>query len=251
MLQKIKKITSLLFGIKGSRFIGKIYKRIFPLKQDLSEIAYIKLVLENVNEGDFVIDIGANVGLWSISLQKKVTTTGTVCAFEPVPSTFLELQKATKNISNIVIKNIGISDRKGTEVILCDPIAIAPPGASLSRTVKHIKNIDQLEPVNVKLDTLDNIFYAKNESIKFIKIDVEGHEFNVIKGGVKTIAKYKPILFIEILREYWIDNKPNNLEVAQLLLEMGYKMSQVHQDKIVNDPMTFDINHENFLFFSE
>lgn len=248
LISTTKKLTQKLFGNKLTRFLSSMYKNLIPSSVSDLELLYIETMLKYIEQGDTVIDIGANEGLWTNALAKKVKENGCVWAFEPVESTFKLLKKNTRKYSNINLLKLGVSDKTGSETIVYDPVATAPPGASIVTTAKHISNTQNLIKSKIQLDTLDNVLLNKIEKVKFIKVDVEGHELNVIKGGIKTISKHKPILFMEILRENWINNAPDQSEVAKLLNSIGYKISQMQGDSVVDDSSQFDLRHENFLF---
>ena len=78
--------------------------------------------------------------------------------------------------------------------------------------------------------TLDSL---KLEKVNFIKIDVEGQELNVIKGGVKTITKNKPIIFFEcwdINSHHW-NNIPNtHNELMEYIKSLGYTINKINID---------------------
>lgn len=247
-IKQIKQLLKTILGERGARLVNIVYKSLVTTKQAQSELGYINQVLQYIIKGDVVLDIGANVGLWAIQLSKKVTNTGRVYAFEPMKSTFRELEKRTSKFPNIILQNLGVSDRIGAEIILFDPVAITPLGATIARTANHLNKSERFKEATIQIDTLDNMFSDFTENIKFIKVDVEGHELQVVQGAFNFISKHKPIFFIEILREYWIDGMPVKSKVANLLCSMGYKMSQVHEEMIVDDQNRFDTMHENFLF---
>ena len=95
---------------------------------------------------------------------------------------------------------------------------------------------NDIHPVEVEIDTLDNIFYNNDIKVDFIKIDTEGYEYNILKGGEKTIKKYKPIIQLE----YNVTNmKQCNINPEQLLNyinELGYKQHNLIDEELIIVP---------------
>jgi hypothetical protein len=60
-----------------------------------------------------------------------------------------------------------------------------------------IKRFNDIQAISVPTDTLDNLFNAKNVPVHFIKIDTEGWEYNILRGGEQTLRAYKPVLQLE------------------------------------------------------
>lgn len=83
------------------------------------------------------------------------------------------------------------------------------------------ENRDNLPPTIVKQKTLDSFNF---EDVDFIKVDVEGHEFKVLKGGVETIKKYKPTIIIEENTSPEFYNKGKMFDATKFLQNLGYKV---------------------------
>jgi len=144
-----------------------------------------------LNRGDCFIDIGANIGLMSIFASQCVGNSGKILAFEAHPETHELLQKNIQlnHIENIDTFNFALGNEPGKATIY-DNWNVNRGGASL---VIHSENSTGFE-VDVK--TLDEVIQNDFQP-KMIKIDVEGFEFQVLKGAAKTIENAKPILIIE------------------------------------------------------
>jgi FkbM family methyltransferase len=140
------------------------------------------LMLRNVNKDSVVVDVGANIGYYTLLLAKVCKK---VYAFEPDKICFEILLKNIKEnkLTNVVAKNLAVSDQIGKVKFIVDK-----DNFGNSRLGDGDKTI--------LCDSLDNIL--KNEKqIDLIKIDVQGHEPQVIAGAEKIIIKYSPILFLE------------------------------------------------------
>ena len=114
-----------------------------------------------------------------------------------------------------------------------------------SQIAKQDNIIDERE---VELITLDRYLKNNMKIVKNIKIDVEGHEYSVIKGAYNTIQEYKPTLLIEIL-----DEKGNRNLICDFLNNLGYSIYEITSNrsdrflnKIINN--NFSNNCTNYLF---
>jgi len=137
-------------------------------------------------------DIGANIGYYGLLVAKIYDAK--VELFEPLIeySNCIKKSSEINNVSqNIRIHSLALSDKKGM-------VNFTKSGSGSSIEGDFIDNKD-LEKINIPTDTLDNIYEEKN-FIKpdFIKIDVEGHELSVLKGGEKTIFESKPVILIKL-----------------------------------------------------
>lgn len=127
---------------------------------------------------DVIIDIGANIGMFSI-LFAKLHPYIKVYAFEPVAETYLKMCKNIKlnNITNITPVNTAVSGGKRIEHIIYHPQGLG--GAS--SYVKTVKEEDGVISTNVGCITLDEILLEFNiEKCKLMKIDCEGAEYDII-----------------------------------------------------------------------
>jgi len=135
-----------------------------------------------------VLDVGANRGIYSYYLSKKVGQTGRVISFEPIPKIAQYLMEVTEafQLTNVTVVDQGLSTSCGTARV--GPGGDILDGAAASNP----------QAVDAKLTTLDDYLEgAQRPPIKFIKCDVEGYEYQVFKGGEKTLLRDKPILLFE------------------------------------------------------
>ena len=146
---------------------------------------------------DFVVfDIGANIGVFTCfaaNVVKKVK----FFAFEPVSMVFDILKKNTESYRNIEIFQLSLGSREETKEIL---IRTWNPGYSTIKdsAVQRPKESFDIKE-NIKISKLDNIVNKLNlEKINFIKIDVEGYEVEVLRGGIETIKKFRPTIGVSL-----------------------------------------------------
>ncbi len=175
--------------------------------------------------GDTCLDIGANVGAITVAMADAVGPSGKVYAFEPGPGIFDRLRRnigLNPGLEKIVdMVNLGVSDRSG--ILYWNESVVWPGNASL------------LSPdgIEVNVVTIDEYFAAVDMSgLKFVKIDVEGMEYEVLKGGAETWGKYAPVIYFECLphtnrdRGYDIMRK-----IGDLLAGLGYSLHKIDKNR--------------------
>ena len=195
------------------------------------------------------LDIGVYRGVYSLKLSQNFKQ---IHAFEPNPLLFPYLNNnLTKIIKNINLYNLALSDKSGitdlklptrSESIFKDNIEEL---YQLGAASIHPKNeFKDFKSVQVKMEKLDNISF-KN-TIGFIKIDVEGHELEVINGGRETITKNKPILLIEIEKRH---SKRSVDETIKHINNFGYNCFFAKNDKLIPVENLSNKSDENNYFF--
>lgn len=143
-----------------------------------------------LNNGDYVIDAGANVGLFSIFAGKKIGAEGKVFSFEPIFQTkkILDENIVLNDIQNIETFELALGGEKGFKKFSFDIRKLG--GASGFFTKGKVKE-------KVRTITLGKFMKEKKvPKIDFIKADIEGMERNFLKGAERTIKKFKPKISI-------------------------------------------------------
>lgn len=169
------------------------------------------------------MDIGANVGLFSLMAFDKIKDSGEIFSFEPINKTFKVLEENIKinNIKNIKSFNIGLNLVKGYQYFSDEDVS-----AHISEKIKTDNKIF--------CDTLDNLIYKKNK-FHIAKIDTEGAELNILKGGINSIQNDQlPILILEVNKSkesFGISNE----DIEHFLLSNGYIFGEyTHFNKTLN-----------------
>ena len=187
-------------------------------KLDRTEIRYI---LDKGKDGEVAVDIGAHKGAYLFWLQKKVGTKGWVFAFEPQPklSKYLTMMCQKNKYKNVFIENQGLSSKRGSFELYIPSGKSSSPGASLE---KHGIEPNGYQSVEIQTTTLDD-YFLKERNLKphFLKIDVEGHELSVFKGGEELLREAKPNILVECEQRHLGDTKIE--EVFAFLVDLGYK----------------------------
>lgn len=154
----------------------------------------IQLIKQYVNKKDsIVLDIGANIGSFTIFLASIAAE---VHAFEPSPYNFKELQENTKHLDNISLYEMALSNELGYNTL-----HICPTDNGMNRLYnsKWCKGGEKIEGIiTITLDYLHQKSNGlDNNKVGFIKIDVEGYEYHVIRGAINTIKRDHPVIMME------------------------------------------------------
>lgn len=166
-----------------------------------------KYLLPLINEGDVVVDAGANIGSHTIPYAQKVSIVGKVYAFEVNPSAITCLSHNANAYSWIKIIPMGLSDRF-ERPMLC---ASENVGASFLKPGIFAEEVECVPLDSIELDRLN-----------FFKIDCEGYELYVLRGAWRTIQRCKPIMFIEINVGALDRNKVKSDDIINFLELLGY-----------------------------
>jgi FkbM family methyltransferase len=176
----------------------------------------------NTNNNIFnglMYDIGANIGNHSLYFSDYFKV---VHSFEPHPLIYKLLEINTSLVKNIKINNYGISDENEKLNMTFNKI-------NMGGTKVTNEKINIIEANFRKLDELEK---ENSEIIKLIKIDVEGHEMEVLKGARNIIKKNNPIIIFE---QQKTDFSNNTSKVIELIKDYGYtKFAIISKNKKTN-----------------
>lgn len=145
-----------------------------------------------VSAGDWVIDVGANVGHYTKRFSELVGPTGRVIAFEPVPETFAllaaNLQVHPK--ANVTLVNAAVSDKTSIA-------GMSIPAFDTGLRNFYQAHLSESFDSSLRVLTLSVNSLGITHRIKLIKVDVEGHEAGVLKGMDEILRRDKPTLIVE------------------------------------------------------
>lgn len=203
-----------------------------------------EVLLSCARPGGVAIDVGANIGYYALSLAKRMPG-GVVHAFEPVPAVFADLERNVRlnAVDNVRTWRMGLGDAAGDLVFQVDP-------DYCTRTSMGGLGDPSLPTITCPVVRLDD--FVQNAGIArvdLIKADVEGAELLVIRGGIETIRRDKPAIFLEMLRKWSarFDYHPN--DIIALLAGLGYRCQAVTDGGLRPFSLMDDATVEtNFLF---
>ena len=163
-------------------------------------------LISNIIDKEIFIDVGANIGNHRLYFRNSFKK---IYSFEPHPKTYKLLQFNTEDIPNIEVFNFGLSNLKKKLNILFQSVKnVAGQGFQNEHKQGH----------EVFFERFDDLYNFEN-SISFIKIDVEGNELDVLRSMKKNLENNSPIISLE----FDMKNFTNNNEIISFLRELGYK----------------------------
>ncbi|MDA7644890.1 FkbM family methyltransferase [bacterium] len=167
----------------------RLYARIRARRDGRKGEPELRLLPFLVSPGGTAIDGGANRGVYSTCLSPLCQT---VHAFEPNPAMNKYLRSAAP--ANVTVSNQALSDQKGTaefSIPIVSENKLQHTGGSLN----SVDQSDQAVTFSVETTTIDELGFT---NVSLIKLDLEGFEYQALRGGIKTIQRDKPVLIIEI-----------------------------------------------------
>ena len=173
-------------------------------------------LIENLRQGSVCVDVGANLGYFSILMSRLVGEEGQIFAFEPMPDTYEILCKNINlnHICNTKTVRAALSHESGSVRLFTGPSERLSKTASM---VGYRLEGDRRATV-VPSIRLDDYFVGLKRLPDLIKMDVEGAEASVLNGARNTIAQGRPILLVEI--HAW--GSVESQQVLDLFAEFGY-----------------------------
>lgn len=169
----------------------------------------VNVVLKHIKPGDIVIDAGAFIGDYTVSMAKGVGGSGTVLAFEPNLEAYICLAVNCRDCGNVQLHHAALGDT----VTCCALVQEVNAGAT------HIERNNLSGGVRtINLDSLNL------ERCDFIKADLEGYEPYFIRGAMDTIRKFRPKIFIELNDVALARYSFTKADVLRPLQDSGYRL---------------------------
>jgi FkbM family methyltransferase len=223
------------------RYLYRAYR--YRYRVDRAELRFVR---ESLKPGQVAVDVGCHKGAYTYWMRRQVGLIGTVFAFEPQPRQVAYLQKvfASLPFDNVVLVPKALSDKCGQASLHIPNGAGKTHAASLELRAESRErranssgepspggtNSDSLLPagyplggstLSVEVTTLDAFFVEQPRGPDFLKIDVEGHELAVLRGGLNILEMHRPTLLIECENRHRPDGDVG--PVFNFLQSLGYE----------------------------
>jgi FkbM family methyltransferase len=154
------------------------------------EVARVRAFVDALKPGDVVYDVGAHVGIYTLCASFGVGASGWVYTFEPLARNLRYLRRNVmlNHLQNCTILESAVCNQEGTLAFLAD------------RCESSMARLSLDGEISVPSTTLDLCVYGEKQlkPPNIIKIDVEGAEFEVLKGATRAITMFHPKIFLEI-----------------------------------------------------
>lgn len=190
-----------------------------------------KLLVNELKNARVVMDLGANIGYYTLIEASILGKRGIIYAIEPDPKNYKLLIKNIKynGYSNIVKPfQIAISDKKGTAKFFIGRFSnVGTLNPIDYRTGKRLSNLSD-KSILVKTDSFDN-FVLDKEPIDLVRMDIEGHEVEVLKGIIRYIKKtnFNLKILFEAHPSKYDDDKHNMKDVLINLFALGFEIKAI------------------------
>jgi FkbM family methyltransferase len=192
------------------------YERQIWLKdEEWDEIAFLQT---QISDGDYFIDVGANIGLWTLTAASCAGQQGHVYSFEPNPETFAKLCGnicRNKMDKSTTLMNKAVSSRQGQLRFKCES----------AHNISHVVEASEPDAILVESADLDSLLQIvpPGKKISGIKMDTEGHEYDVLLGARKLIERDSPWMIIEFNTHVLPSQTLRDWDVFKHLSQLGYK----------------------------
>ena len=202
-------------------------------------------LLKIIKPGDICWDIGANIGFYTCLLASQVEEAGAVVAFEPAIRTcsYLHQNVSLNQFKNVTVVNKGLGDKTEQRHLYYSEASLTEGTASLKYAEGRIAS------ERVTLDTIDNLI-RELPVPNFIKIDVEGYQLEVLRGGEQCLKTYAPLLMAE-LKDVGDTNRDDFNEIEQYIASLGYTLYEIGKYTLKRCACISDSKKRNFFLANE
>ena len=210
-----------LLKVYAKEYDYKYYCRVEEFNPDREE-DIVKLF--RPKEGDIVVDVGAHIGKYTIIASKMVGSKGKVIAIEAHPVNYDILKKniVINRLNNVVALNYAVHSKE-TMVKLYEPGQ--EEGFTIYNTIMSERTSRNQKYIEVKANTLDSLLLLNGiNQVNWIKIDVEGAEYEVLKGSTNILSSSKDISLLIEIHNLGATNKNFNDAIIHLLESKNYKL---------------------------
>jgi FkbM family methyltransferase len=181
--------------------------------------------------GDTVFDVGAHHGLMSVIAGLRVGATGRVIGFEPNPAVrrFIPENLALNGVDNVRIEPIGLG---ATEAELDFYQQTGSRSYNSSFIREFVDPAFEIEPIKVRVTTVDAYVARTGVVPNLIKIDTEGTDMAIIEGSVRTIERHRPVLLTEFNRTSSTRAGASPQAMVNLLQSLGYTLRVLRPSRL-------------------
>jgi len=187
--------------------------------------------------GATVLDVGANIGLYTIEASRAVGASGHVIAIEAAPSHARSVESSIilNGSSNVTVVNVAVGSETG--------LAILSLPSNGNMGMFTLGNVDGNESCTVPVKRIDDIMDELGiASVDFIKMDIEGSELRALNGAASLLKRHHPPILIELNEIALNACGATSGDVKALLFSFGYKGWIVRRDGLT--PLTIEMGHE-------
>lgn len=216
--------------IKQIFIVGKSKWFLYFLRGKIFSFSSFEIVTNlkrTVPNLDYIIDVGANSGQFS-KVASFHFPNAIMHLFEPLPNLYPKIEKLFKGKQNISTYNLALGNESGTIKFNQNEFGHISSVLNISSDNVHYPKGNELNQIDVEIKTLDSLslFDGKNKGTSLLKLDVQGYELEVLKGGEKTLTNLDYILIEANLEQLYV-NQPSFTQVNNYLNSKGFELSDM------------------------
>lgn len=204
-------------------------------------------IIKFISKNDVVIDVGAHFGFFTLLMSELVGSKGQVHSFEPIPSTFKVLRKNSESFENIRLNKKAIWSFND-ELYLND-YGLSASAFNSYREPRGYELLKRKKVNKVKVDAINLDEYVKNKNIypKFIKIDAESTEYEVLLGMDFILEHIKPIICLEI-GDLGVVGSRKSKDLIKYILNYGYEVFEYNSKTFARHKLKEVYDYGNLVF---
>ena len=211
-----------------------------------------RMVLEYLKPGMTFFDIGSHFGYFTLLGSILVGNEGRVYSFEPIPSTFNILKANVSNKDNVFLNNCAVFYEK--KKVLINDYGIKYSALNSIYNARLPQDILlKLKTKEYEVESISIDDYVKHNGVipNFIKIDAERSEYEILLGMEKTIAKFHPMISIEV-GDMGVKDVPTSKDLINFLVNKSYQPYEFKDGKILQHALKKNhYPYDNILFLPE
>lgn len=182
-----------------------------------------ELIKSSLKPGDLFVDIGANIGYFSLLAARTVGDSGQVIAFEPVPAVREALlhNLSLNQVGNVIVRAEALGPTEGEVRFYCGPDG--------DTGLASLRALDQGREIVVNQVAFDQLDRPKRR-VAFVKIDVEGAELHALSGMQKCLRRDQPHLIVEFTDAYLRGMNASAKALYEYLAALGYRIFHIPEE---------------------
>jgi FkbM family methyltransferase len=215
----IFKTASLLF-----KYAFPFYKFFYYRFKDKQDNFQIQLMKKLIKKGDFVLDIGANIGYYADRMSALVGGEGKVHCFEPDKLNFKYLRKIVNGKANVVLNKKAVAEEDGSILIYTSDVI------NVEHTTYKPEHFDAT--YSVEKTSIDN-YVGQKFPVSFIKMDIQGAELKALEGMKKTLLSNKDIALMTEVAPYCLLNCGNTpKQIIDFIKSLGFTIFLINENSL-------------------
>ena len=197
------------------------------------ELEVVRLIRRYLPSGGVAVDVGANVGLMTLAMVKAAGSGGRVIAVEPDPNVYERLSQNLRlnGLEGVLLYRCALGATPGQGTLHCPaPGAVNSGCATFASKTQASLSVD----LEVPIRTLDQLVEQERLSrLDLLKIDTEGWDFFVLKGGEKSIGAFRPVILFEYMESGWSQARVSLKEATDWLLLFRYRLFVIQEKGLI------------------